>query len=238
MNNLVILSAFALVSFVCAIPIRQDLTIAEFRSLRDENAPSRKVYITPSYTQVRRQGRNYGTGEIFSFKRPLPVRSIAATGRELNPSNKDLNRVEAAPVFNLSDMLKKEAAKLKSKVQAASLAAAKAAEEAEQKLEEMVEKVMIETDATREEVENIIEEAVEEGINEAEKIIKEEIRGEGSGSSEVEDEIFGEEQNEKSNSISIDKKKNQEELSQEIINLINDNDEPSEDIDLGSVQEV
>ena len=34
------------------------------------------------------------------------------------------------------------------------------------------------------------------------------------------------------------KKKNQEKLSQDIINIINDNDEPSEDIDLGSVQEV
>ena len=109
-----------------------------------------------SFTQVRRQGRNYGTGEIFSFKRPLPARSIAATGRELSLSNKDINRIEAAPVFNLNDMLKKEAAKLKVKVQEASLAAAKAAEEAEQKLEEMVEKVMVETDATREEVENIV----------------------------------------------------------------------------------
>ena len=74
----------------------------------------------------------------------------------MNPSAKSLNRVEAAPVFNLNDMLKKEAAKLKAKVQEASLAAAKAAEEAEQKLEEMVEKVMDETDATREEVENIV----------------------------------------------------------------------------------
>ena len=106
--------------------------------------------------QVRRQGRNYGTGEVFSFKRPLSARSSAATGRELNPSPKSVNRVEAAPVFNLNDMLKKEAAKLKAKVQEASLAAAKAAEEAEEKLEEMVEKVMDETDATREEVENIV----------------------------------------------------------------------------------
>ena len=156
-------------------------------------------------------------------------------------------------------MLKKEAAKLKAKVQEASLAAAKAAEEAEQKLEEMVEKVMVETDATREEVENIvsifqpkhlsisrqwtiilnveymllifftlqIEEAVEEGIEEAEKIIEEEIE-----ESEVEDEIFGAEKSSNSD------KKDKEELSKEIINLINDNDEPSKDIDLGSVQEV
>ena len=211
------------------------------------------------YVQVRRQGRNFGTGEIFSFKRPLPVRNIAASGRALSPSRKELKRVEAAPVFNLNDMLKKEAAKLKAKVQEASLAAAKAAEEAEQKLDEMVEKVMVETDATREEVENIvsnfqpkhlsisrqlttisnveymllifftlqIEEAVEEGIEEAEKIIEEEIE-----ESEVEDEIFGAEKSSNSD------KKDKEELSKEIINLINDNDEPSKDIDLGSVQEV
>ena len=81
---------------------------------------------------------------------------FAVTGREFNPSPKQLNRVEAAPVFDLNEMLKKEAAKLKAKVQEASLAAAKAAEEAEQKLEEMVEKVMDETDATRQEVENIV----------------------------------------------------------------------------------
>jgi hypothetical protein len=238
MNNLVILTAFVLVSSVCAIPLPQDLTIAEFRSLRDEETPSAKVFISPSYAQVRRQGRNYGTGEVFSFKRPLPVRHVAATARELNISPKSLNRLEAAPVFNLNDMLRQEAAKLKAKVQEASLAAAKAAEEAEQKLEEMVEKVMDETDATRQEVENIIEEAVETGIEEAEKIIEEEIK-EGSGTtSEVEDEIFGDEQNEKSSSSTNDEKKDQEELSKEIINLINDNDEPSKDIDLGSVQEV
>ena len=74
----------------------------------------------------------------------------------MSPTRKELKRIEAAPVFNLNDMLKKEAAKLKAKVQEASLAAAKAAEEAEQKLDEMVEKVMVETDATREEVENIV----------------------------------------------------------------------------------
>jgi len=227
MNNLILLCVIVAASSVCAIPVPQDLTIAEFRSLRDENTPARQVFMSPSYAQVRRQGRNFGTGEIFSFKRPLPVRNIAASGRALSPSRKELKRVEAAPVFNLNDMLKKEAAKLKAKVQEASLAAAKAAEEAEQKLDEMVEKVMVETDATREEVENIIEEAVEEGIEEAEKIIEEEIE-----ESEVEDEIFGAEKSSNSD------KKDKEELSKEIINLINDNDEPSKDIDLGSVQEV
>ena len=78
-----------------------------------------------------------------------------------------------------------------------------------------------------------IEEAVETGIEEAEKIIEDEMM-EGSGSSSgVEDEIFGDEQNKKSSGT-----KKQAELTKEIINLINDNDEPSRDIDLGSVQEV
>jgi hypothetical protein len=81
--------------------------------------------------------------------------------------------------------------------------------------------------------------AVETGIEEAEKIIEEEIREEESETaSEVEDEIFGEEQNENSSSSNNNEKKDKEELSKEIINLINDNDEPSKDIDLGSVQEV
>jgi len=239
MNKFILLSAlFAFISSICAIPLPQDLTIAEFRSLRDEETPSQKVFISPSYAQVRRQGRNFGTGEVFSFKRPQSARSSAATGRELNPSAKSLNRVEAAPVFNLNDMLKKEAAKLKAKVQEASLAAAKAAEEAEQKLEEMVEKVMDETDATREEVENIIEDAVESGIEEAEKIIEEEIESETEASLEVEDEVFGEEQNEESSSSTNLDKEAQEQLSEDIINLITENDEPSKDIDLGSVQEV
>ena len=43
-------------------------------------------------------------------------------------------------------------------------------------------------------------------------------------SSGVEDEVFGDEQHKK--------------LTKDILNLINDNDEPSRDIDLGSVQEV
>merc|ERR1711936_136037 len=136
MNNLILLCVIVAASSVRAIPVPQDLSIAEFRSLRDENTPARQVFMSPSYAQVRRQGRNFGTGEIFSFKRPLPVRNIAASGRALSPSRKEVKRVEAAPVFNLNDMLKKEAAKLKE----ASLAAAKAAEEAEQKLDEMVEK--------------------------------------------------------------------------------------------------
>ena len=41
---------------------------------------------------MRRQGRNYGTGDVFSFKRPLTVRNPlefqVVTGRKFNPSPK------------------------------------------------------------------------------------------------------------------------------------------------------
>ena len=59
-------------------------------------------------------------------------------------------------MFNLDDMLKKQAAKVKEQVKESSLAAARAAEEAEEKIEEMVEKAMDETKATRDEVEAIV----------------------------------------------------------------------------------
>ena len=107
---------------------------------------------------MRRQGRNFGTGEIFSYKRPLTVRNpleFAGSARGFDSVGK-VNRVEAAPVFNLDDMLKKQAAKVKAQVKESSLAAARAAEEAEEKIDEMVEKAMDETKATREEVEAIV----------------------------------------------------------------------------------
>lgn len=225
MKYYIAILVFTLASFASAIPLPQGLTEAEFRSLRDEETPSRKVDIFSGYAQVRRQGRMHG-GEIFEFKRPLTVRNpleFAQSARSLESvRQEELNRIDAAPVFDLNEMLRKEAAKLKAKVQAASLAAAKAAEEAEQKLEEMVEKVMDETDATRQEVEEIIEEAVESGIEDAEKIIEEDIRTEEE-SDNVEQEIFEEDDSE---------------LGEENENLIADNNEPSSDIDLGSVQEV
>ena len=83
-----------------------------------------------------------------------------------------------------------------------------------------------------------IEDAVESGIEEAEKIIEEEIESETETASEVEDEIFGDEQTEKSSTSVDEDKQVQEQLSEDIINLITENDEPSKDIDLGSVQEV
>ena len=112
--------------------------------------------------QVRRQGRMHD-GDFIEFKRPLTVRNpieFVGSGRSFSsnfrPSEDKFTRMDPGPVFNLEDMLRQEATKLKAKVQEASLKAAQAAEEAEVKLEEMVQKVMEETDATKEEVENIV----------------------------------------------------------------------------------
>ena len=52
MNNLILLCVIFAASSVCAIPVPQDLTIAEFRSLRDEKTPTRQVFMSPSYAQV------------------------------------------------------------------------------------------------------------------------------------------------------------------------------------------
>lgn len=52
MNNLILLCVIVAASSVCAIPVPQDLSIAEFRSLRDENTPARQVFMSPSYAQV------------------------------------------------------------------------------------------------------------------------------------------------------------------------------------------
>ena len=46
---------------------------------------------------------------------------------------------EMAPVFNLEDMLKAEAEKLRAKVEEASLMAAKAVEEAEEKVQQLTQ---------------------------------------------------------------------------------------------------
>ena len=52
MNSLILLCVIVAASSVCAMPGPQDLTIAEFRSLRDEETPTRKVFMSPSYAQV------------------------------------------------------------------------------------------------------------------------------------------------------------------------------------------
>jgi len=163
-----------------AVPIPQfDLSEAEFRSLRNEDTPNNKVRITNGYANVRRQGRML-SGEMIDITRPLPVRTVDfGNGARNFPDSaavpKKFTRMDVGPVFNLEDMLRKQAAKLKAEVKEASLKAAKAAEEAEKKLEDMVKMVVEETEATKEEVENIVKESIEEGINEAEDIIEEEL---------------------------------------------------------------
>jgi len=170
-----------LAALVNAIPIPQELSEAEFRSLRDEATPNHKVLITNGYANVRRQGRML-SGEMIDITRPLPERTRTVDFRngarnfpDSVQTTKKFTRMDVGPVFNLEDMLRKQAAKLKAQVKEASLKAAKAAEEAEKKLEDMVKMVVEETDATKEEVENIVKESIEEGINEAEDIIEEEL---------------------------------------------------------------
>jgi len=177
-----------LASFASAIPLPQELSEAEFRSLRDEATPNHKVNIIDGYANVRRQGRML-TGEMIDITRPLSARTVNfANGARNFPDSaavpKTFTRMDVGPVFNLEDMLRKQAAKLKAEVKEASLKAAKAAEEAEKKLEDMVKMVVEETEATKEEVESIIEESIEEGIQEAEDIIEDELSSE----EEVEEE--------------------------------------------------
>ena len=110
--------------------------------------------------QVRRQGRML-SGEMIDITRPLPVRTVDfGSGARNFPDSaavpKKFTRMDVGPVFDLEDMLRKQAAKLKAEVREASLKAAKAAEEAEKKLEDMVKMVVEETEATKEEVESIV----------------------------------------------------------------------------------
>lgn len=184
-----------LASFAAAAPFPQ-LSEAEFRSLRDESTPNNRVSITNGYANVRRQGRML-SGEMIDITRPLAARQTVdfSNGGARNfpdsapaRSSGGFIRMDVGPVFNLEDMLRKQAAKLKAEVKEASLKAAKAAEEAEKKLDEMVKMVVEETDATKEEVESIIEESIKEGIDEAEDIIEKELSAEEEGENVVEDE--------------------------------------------------
>ena len=61
-----------------------------------------------------------------------------------------------APVFNLEDMLKAEAEKLREKVEEASLMAAKAVEEAEQKVQELAKESIGSSDIPEKEIEDMV----------------------------------------------------------------------------------
>jgi len=220
-----------------ASPIPQELTESEFRSLRDEETPNNKVAIIDGYAKIRRQGRMLG-GETIDFKRPLPVRvSFNGRGRTLfadstqsNRQSRKFVRMDVGPVFNLEDMLRKEALKLKAQIQEASLKAAMAAEEAEKKLEEMVKQVK--ADATHEEVESIIEEAIESGIQEAEDIVEEDLMKEAEEENADEMDHSQQEEADEADNV-VDDETDEESKNQDGAEI-----EPSGEIDLGSVQEV
>ena len=61
-----------------------------------------------------------------------------------------------APVFNLEDMLKAEAEKLREKVEEASLMAAKAVEEAEQKVQALAKESIGSSDIPEKEIEDMV----------------------------------------------------------------------------------
>ena len=61
-----------------------------------------------------------------------------------------------APVFNLEDMLKAEAEKLREKVEEASLMAAQAVEEAEQKVQELAKESIGSSDIPEKEIEDMV----------------------------------------------------------------------------------
>ncbi len=117
--------------------------------------------------QIRRQGRHH-SGRSISFSRPLTVRDpleFAASSRGLPQRNNQRGRPadnfisrfpEMQPVFKLSDMLAKEAATLKAKVEEASLMAAKATEEAEANMKALAQKAIAESTVGKVEVESIV----------------------------------------------------------------------------------
>ena len=81
------------------------------------------IIMNSSPNQIRRQGRNHN-GRSISFTKPFTVRDpleFAAAGRNLIPTQREKIQKfpEMAPVFNLEDMLKAEAEKLREKVEEA-----------------------------------------------------------------------------------------------------------------------
>ena len=167
MKPLFIYITFA-ITIVASNPIPQRLTEEEFRAFRTEEdqvenkvniiggytkviidtklltLPKKKTNNISTYLQIRRQGRN-NNGRSISFNKPFTVRDpleFAAAGRTLNTLSRrqEVKKFpEMAPVFNLEDMLKAEAEKLRAKVEEASLMAAKAVEEAEEKVQQLTQ---------------------------------------------------------------------------------------------------
>merc|ERR1712141_731700 len=150
-----------LIASAASHPLPQRLTEEEFRSLKiggedHDNSP----IISNSYAKIRRQGRNHN-GRSISFTKPFTVRDtleFAAAGRNLIPTQREKIQKfpEMAPVFNLEDMLKAEAEKLRQKVQ------------------ELAKESIGSSDIPEKEIEDMIEKIVDSAIDEAQEIIEEE----------------------------------------------------------------
>merc|ERR1719458_209407 len=98
----------------------------------------------------------------------------------------------------------------------------------------------VKKDATHQEVESIIEKAIESGINEAEDIVEEELKAADKNfEEELREQLLVEDENENSNVVEQDQDEEvaatMEQAADSSVKLLN---EPSVEIDLGSVQEV
>merc|ERR1712066_847327 len=206
-----------LIASAASHPLPQRLTEEEFRSLKiggedHDNSP----IISNSYAKIRRQGRNHN-GRSTSFTKPFTVRDpleFAAAGRNLIPTQREKIQKfpEMAPVFNLEDMLKAEAEKLR-----------EAVEEAEQKVQELAKESIGSSDIPEKEIEDMIEKIVDSAIDEAQEIIEEE-------SETSTEQVLDYNSDEALNVVLEDEDTTLEETTE--------NAQPSSDIDLGSVQEV
>lgn len=249
MSSLITLLCF--ITLVYSHPIPQRLTEDQFRGFGGNDVDlneNNKVLISSAYSKIRHQGRNQN-GRSISFNKPFTVRdplAFAAAGQNLPQQNRQKIKKfpDMAPVFNLEEMLKAEAEKLRMKVEEASLMAAKAAEEAEEKVKMIAKEAMKQSGASsmaEEEIEDIIEEVIDSAIDEAKEIFESESTESTDIEEIAEEETSTEEIPEEPVQETIDTN------SDEAFNDINELDEeeettetsePSKDIDLGSVQEV
>lgn len=240
-STLIYLALF--ITIAASHPLPQRLTEQEFRAFKTNALnPDNNVDIFGGYAKIRRQGRNHN-GRSISFSKPFTVRDpleFAAAGRNLGssrnsfqpPRDKIQKFPEVAPVFNLEEMLKAEAEKLRMRVEEASLMAAKAVEEAEQKVQELAHEAA--SDIPEKEIEDMIEKIVDSAIDEAQDIIEfEEEEKEMELSTEQSKEVI-EDYNSDEVLNEIQEENNEEEISEETT----ENAQPSSDIDLGSVLEV
>lgn len=171
MKFLVVLSVLCISGIAKSLPTR--LTEEQFLSATSE-ADSKSVDIVSGYAQIRRQGRNFASGEKLKFTKPVTVKDPS----QFNPPT-EAKRVtfdeEKAPIFDLNKMIQEEAEKLKNQVEVASLMAAHAAEQAAANIKSAAGDALGEGSVKAAEVEKIIEAAVDSGIRDAEKIVESEV---------------------------------------------------------------